>query len=59
MFPHDRRCRSISLTQSESLGGITTFEREFGAIFEMLEDANERLRALKLQTGVMLVLTAI
>ena len=41
------------------MGGITTFEREFGAIFKMPADANERLRTLQLQTSVMLVLTAI
>ena len=38
---------------------LPTFEREFGAIFKVPADANERLRALQLQTGVMLVLIAI
>ena len=38
---------------------LLTFEREFGAIFKMPADANERLRRLQLQTGVMLVLMAI
>ena len=42
-----------------SLGGITTYEREFGAVFKMPADAKERLRTLQLQTGVMVVLAAI
>ena len=37
---------------------ITTFEREFGAIFKMMADANERLRTLQLQAGDMHVLIA-
>lgn len=40
------------------MAGITTLEREFGAIFKMLADANERLRTLQLQAGDMLVLIA-
>ena len=46
-------------TRQESLGRMTTFEREVGAIFKMAANANERLRILQLQTGIMLVLTAI
>ena len=40
------------------LARLLTFEREFGAIFKMPADANERLRRLQLQ-GVILVLMAI
>ena len=46
-------------TRQESLGRMTTFEREVGTIFKMAAHANERLRILQLQTGIMLVLTAI
>ena len=46
-------------TRQESLGRMTTFEREVGAIFKMAAHANERLRILQLQTGIVLVLTAI
>jgi len=40
------------------LARILTFEREFGAIFKMMADANERLRTLQLQAGDMHVLIA-
>ena len=48
VFPYDHRCRSISLKLGR--GDLA---------FKMPADANERLRRLQLQTGVMLVLMAI
>ena len=34
------------------MGGISTFEREFGAIFKMPADVNERLRRFGGKRGV-------
>ena len=49
--------RFLRNSVGEILARLLTFEREFGAIFKMPADANERLR--RLQLGVMLVFMAI